>query len=138
MDILAGMLAYVAGIGALFAAFAISFFVVFATPEEPVQTQPHSQSANAMLVRPSTPTKPATVEAHATQRATQRGGHSEKHPAAAVASSAAAPMTAARNHPRKPAASTAQARQLTKEEHARRWAYQQDSSFESRFLGYAD
>jgi hypothetical protein len=36
MDILAGMLAYVAGIGALFAGLAISFFVFFSTPHEPL------------------------------------------------------------------------------------------------------
>jgi hypothetical protein len=138
MGILAGMFAYVAGIGALFAAIAVSFFVVFATPKEPVQTQPHSQSANAMLVRPSLPTKPATVEAHATQSAAQNGSHSEKHAAIVVSSSAAQPTSTARKHHRKPAASTAQARHLIQEERARRWAYQQDSSFESRFLGYAD
>lgn len=134
MDILAGVLAYAAGIGALFAAVAVSFFIVFATPKEPVQTQPHSQSANAMLVRPSPPTKLVTVEAHATQSAS----HSEKYAAAVVSSSAAQPTTTARNHHRKPAVSTAQARQLIQEKRARRWAYQQDSSFESRFLGYAD
>jgi hypothetical protein len=132
MDILAGVVAYAAGIGALFAAFAVSFFVFFATPKEPVQ--PQSQSANAMLVRPSTPNKPAAVEAHAKQSAS----HSERHAAAVVSLSAAQPPTTARDHHRKPAASTAQARQLIQEERARRWAYQQDSSFESRFLGYAD
>jgi hypothetical protein len=138
MDILAGMLAYAAGIGALFAAFAVSFFVVFATPKEPVQPPTRSQSANAMLVRPSPPTKTPTVEAHATRSAMQSGSHSEKHAAAIVSSSAATPTTSARNQHRKPAASTAQARQLIQEKRARRWAYQQDSSFESRFLGYAD
>ena len=53
MDILAGMLAYVAGIGALFAGLAVSFFVFFSTPHEPLQTQTQPQSASAMLVRPS-------------------------------------------------------------------------------------
>jgi hypothetical protein len=134
MDILAGVVAYVAGIGALFAGLALSFFVFFATPKEPVQTQPQSQSAKAMLVRPSTSNKPAAVEAHAKQSAS----HSERHADAVVSLSAAQPPTTARDHHRKPAAATAQARQLIQEERARRWAYQQDSSFESRFLGYAD
>ncbi len=131
MDILAGMLAYVAGIGALFAALAVSFFVFFATPHEPPQTETQPQNARAMLVRPSTPNKPA-VEARAKQSATQGGGNfeklAEKHAAAAGA------RDPRRNH----AAPAAQARRLIQEERTRRWAYQQDSSFESRFLGYAD
>lgn len=141
MDILAGMLAYVAGIGALFAGLAVSFFVFFATPHEPLQTETQPQNARAMLVRPSTPNKPA-AEARAKQNATQSAGHSEKaveRHAAAAGSSLAAPATAsARDPQRKRAASAAQARRLIQEERARRWAYQQDSSFESRFLGYAD
>src|SRR6516225_1136159 len=76
MDILASMLAYLAGIGALFAGLAVSFFVFFSTPHEPLQTQ---QSASAMLVRPSTPNKPAAVEA----RAKQSADHFEKHTTAA-------------------------------------------------------
>jgi hypothetical protein len=127
---LAGMLAYVAGIGALFAGLAVSFFVFFSTPNQPLETQTHPQSASAMLVRPSTPNKPAAVEAHAMRRA----GHSEKH--AAGAAGTAQPAASARDLRRKPSA--AQARRLIQEERARRWAYQQDSSFKSRFLGYAD
>jgi hypothetical protein len=38
----------------------------------------------------------------------------------------------------KASASAARLRRLVQEERARRWAYEQDSSFESRFLGYAD
>ena len=134
MDILAGMLAYVAGIGALFAGLVVSFFVFFATPHEPLQTETQPQSASAMLVRPSAPNKPAAVEAHATQSA----GHSEKHAAAASSPGTARPAASARDLRRKPAASVTQARRLMQEERARRWAYQQDSSFKSRFLGYAD
>jgi hypothetical protein len=134
MDILAGMLAYVAGIGALFAGLAVSFFVFFSTPHEPLQTETQPQSASAMLVRPSTPNKSAALEA----RATQSAGQSEKHAAAAGSPGAAQPTASARNRHGKHAASAAQARRLIQEERARRWAYQQDSSFESRFLGYAD
>jgi hypothetical protein len=134
MDILAGMLAYMAGIGALFASLAVSFFVFFSTPHEPLQTGTQPQSARAMLVRPSAPNKPAAVEA----RATQSDGHSEKHAAAAGAPGTAQPTASPRDLRRKHAASAAQARRLTQEERAHRWAYQQDPSFESRFLGYAD
>jgi hypothetical protein len=131
MDILAGMLAYVAGIGALFAGLAVSFVVFFSTPDEPLQTQTQPQSASAMLVQPTTPNKPPVVEAHAKQTA-------EKPAAAAGSPVAAQPAASARDFRRKPAAAAAQARRLIHEERARRWAYQQDSNFESRFLGYAD
>ena len=138
MDILAGMLAYVTGIGALFAGLAVAFFVFFSTPHEPRQTETQPQGASAMLVRPSTPNKAATVEAHAKQNAMQSTGRSEKHAAAAGSSGSAQPTASARDICRKPTASATQARRLIQEERARRWAYQQDSSFESRFLGYAD
>jgi len=128
MDILASMLAYLAGIGALFTGLAVSFFVFFSTPHEPLQTQ---QSASAMLVRPSTPNKPAAVEA----RAKQSADHSEKH--ATAASSPGGAQASARDVHGKDAASAAEARRF-QEERGRRWAYQQDSSFERRFLGYAD
>jgi cytoskeletal protein RodZ len=102
MDILAGMLAYVAGIGALFAALAVSFFVFFATPREPLQTETQPQNARAMLVRPSTPNKPA-AEARAKRNATQSAGPSEKgaerHAAAAGSSLAAQATASARDPP---------------------------------------
>ena len=78
MDILAGMFAYVAGIGALVAGLAVSFFVFFAVPQEPIQTQAGPQTVSAMLVRPSTANKPVTVDPHAKQSAS----HSEEHAAA--------------------------------------------------------
>ena len=129
MDILASMLAYLAGIGALFTGLAVSFFVFFSTPHEPLQTQ---QSASAMLVRPSTPNKPAAVEA----RAKQSADHFEKHTTAAGSPGSA--QASARDVHGKYAASAAQARRLIQEERARRWAYRRDSSFERRFLDYAD
>jgi hypothetical protein len=150
MDILAGMLAYLAGIGAIFAALAVSL-VFFATPNEPPQTQINSHGANAMLVRPShagTPTKSGTVAAHgkrdakesANQSAKESGLLSEKHRAVAGAAQASATE---RDRQRKSgvsksAASTAQARRSIQEQRARRWAYQQDSTFATRFLGYSE
>ena len=53
MDILAGMFAYIAGIGAIFAGLVVSFSVFVATPNKPVEPQ----SATAMLVKPSAPNK---------------------------------------------------------------------------------
>ena len=113
-----------------FAALALSFFVFFSTPHEPLQPQP--QSASAMLVQPSTLNKPAAVEA----RAKQSADHSEKH--ATAAGSPGSARASARDVDGKHAASSAQARRLIQEERARRWAYRRDSSFERRFLDYAD
>ena len=113
-----------------FAALALSFFVFFSTPHEPLQPQP--QSASAMLVQPSTLNKPAAVEA----RAKQSADHSEKH--ATAAGSPGSARASARDVDGKHAASSAQARRLIQEERARRWAYRRVSSFERRFLDYAD
>jgi hypothetical protein len=134
VDILAGMLAYVAGLGALFGAFAVAFMFVV-TPQASLQTQAEPQSANAMLVRPSTAHKPnKLVEARA--RASAR--HSQNHATAPVARDGAQRTASARDTRRGRAASATQARRLTAEEHARRWAYQQDGSFASRFPGYSE
>jgi hypothetical protein len=150
MDILAGILAYVAGIGALITGLAISFSVFFATQTPPLQTPSQPQNATAMLVRPSsagTPSKPTAIGALA-KPAASRGKHPEKH--AASGAGAARSPASVRDLNRKDGGAFAQARRLPQEERARRWAYQQDSgqgssegsshgaSFESRFLGYAD
>jgi len=152
MDILAGMLAYVAGIGAVFAGLAVAFFVFFATPKEPLQAQSEPQSAHAMLARPSASNGPAAAAAHARrsakeaarERAKESTRESARKNTKAGSPDAAHPTASARNHERKPGASTAQARRLIQND--RRWAYQQDSTqdsrqdstFKSRFLGYAD
>jgi type IV secretory pathway VirB10-like protein len=125
MDILAGMLAYIAGLGALFGALAVAFFVFFAGPKDALQTQ--AQPPSAMLVRPSTANK---IEARA------KHGHSASH--ATAASSPAPTQPPSHEARRKPAAPVAQARRLMQEERARHWAYQQDSNFDHRFLGYSD
>jgi len=93
MDILASMFAYVAGIGALVAGLAVSFFVFFAVPQEPIQTQAGPQTASAMLVRPSMANKPVTVDPHAKQSAS----HSEEHAAVAALPSAAQPTAYTRD-----------------------------------------
>jgi hypothetical protein len=155
MDILAGMLGYLAGIGAVFGALALSFFVFFATPKEPLQAQSEPQSAHAMLARPSASNRPTAGAAHARESAKESTResarestlHSEKHEPVAGAASAQQRTRIARDHQRKTATSksgtsTAQAMRPTEEERVRNWAYQQDSSqgssFERRFLGYAE
>jgi hypothetical protein len=144
MDILAGMLAYMAGLAALFGALTVSFFVFFATPKEQAQSQP--QNASAMLMRPSAPKKQATIEARAKQSAKQTGSHAERYATAAGTPGSAQRTASAGESRRKHTKTAAQARRPIEEERARRWAYQQDGgqeesqggSFEKRFLGYAD
>jgi hypothetical protein len=146
----------VAGIGAVFASLAVAFFVFFATPKEPLQAQSEPQSAHAMLARPSASNGPSAVAAHARRSAKEAARESAKESARestresarkstkAGSPGATYPTASARNHERKPGASTAQARRLIQND--RRWAYQQDSTqdsrqdstFKSRFLGYAD
>jgi hypothetical protein len=142
MDILAGMLAYMAGLAALFGALTVSFFVFCATPQEQAQSQP--QNASAMLMRPSAPKKQATIEARAKQSAKQN--HAERHATATGTPGSAQRTASAGESRRKHTKTAAQARRPIEEERARRWAYQQDGSqeenqggsFEKRFLGYAD
>jgi len=156
MDILAGMLGYLAGIGAVFGVFALSFFVFFATPKEALQAQSEPQSAHALLARRSASHRPTAVAAHARRSAKESTRestlHSEKHEPVANAAGADQRTKTARDHPRKTGTSktgtsktgtsTAQALRLMEEERARHWAYQLDSnqgsSFERRFLGYAE
>jgi hypothetical protein len=127
MDILAGILTYVAGIGAIFVGLAVSFSIFVATPNKPVGPQ----SATAMIVKPSAPNKAVAAETIVKPAS----GHAEKN-----AAPVNAPADAAR--PSRPgtsaATSAAQLRQMVQEERARRWASQHDPSFEHRFLGYAD
>jgi hypothetical protein len=150
------MLGYLAGIGAVFGVFALSFFVFFATPKEALQAQSEPQSAHALLTRRSASHRPTAVAAHARRSAKESTRestlHSEKHEPVANAAGADQRMKTARDHPRKTGTSktassktgtsTAQALRLMEEERARHWAYQQDSnqgsSFERRFLGYAE
>jgi hypothetical protein len=135
MDILAGMFAYIAGIGAIFAGLLVSFSVFVATPNKPVEPQ----SATAMLVKPSAPNKAVAPEAGAKPAS----AHAEKNEAAANAPADAARPTRLGNeiHGRPDTAaatSAAQLRRMVEEERARRLASQHDPSFEHRFLGYAD
>jgi hypothetical protein len=135
MDILAGMLVYIAGLGALFGAFALALMFV-ATPKASLQTQAQPQRANAMLVRRvHKPTKPnKLVEA----RAKESTHRSEKHAAETGSRHSAQRTASSRDTRRNRAASAAQAGRSTDEEHARRWAYQQDGNFASRFFGYSE
>lgn len=126
MDILGSMLAYLGCVAGIVGALVISFIVYFSPPAHSTNIK----HAIAMVARPSV--------AKADQRT---------HIVTIVAQSTTTPQTATAPPPTAVAASArpkaqssrAQAmRRLVEEERAKRWAYQQDPDFETRFLGYAD
>jgi hypothetical protein len=115
------MLAYVAGIGALFAALAVSFFVFFATPHEPLQTETqHKMQERCWCGRARrTSRRPKRAQSETQRKApallkkvpkdtrlrlARRSLHRRRHPPEIPQ--------------RKRAASTAQARRLIQEERA--------------------
>src|SRR5260370_14352296 len=117
MDILRGILAYIAGFGAIFAGLMVLFSVFVATPNKPVEPQ----SATAMIVKPSAPNKAVAAEIIAKPAS----GHAEKNAAAVNAPADAARPTRLGNEILRragtsAATSDAQLRQLVQEESARR------------------
>jgi hypothetical protein len=128
MDILAGMLAYLAGIGAIIAAIAVSFSVFFSTPRPPSEPQ----SAAAMVARP------APANKNAAPRAKHSIAHHDRRSVTTSVATTAPATTPANDVKRKAILSAAQLRRLVQEERARRFAYQQEPNFQSHFLGYAE
>jgi hypothetical protein len=120
MDILAAMLAYLGCVTGIVGALAISFYVYIAPPG---QTAAGMQTAAVAVGAPKstalTHLKPITTIAQRAQ-------------------DAAAAVPVAADVRQKGQLSHAALRRLAQEQRAKRWAYQQDSSFESRFLSYAD
>jgi hypothetical protein len=127
MDILAAMLVYLASVSGIIAAVAISFFLVFFPPHQAITPEPMKQSV-ALVVPQASPTNAGPAEQQAIQTALS------------VAPSTAPPQQkVAAASPLQVQAMRAQyVRRIIQEERAKRWAYQQDPSFENRFLGYAD
>jgi hypothetical protein len=128
MDIIASLLAYLGCVTGIVGALAISFFVAFSPPRLEVPAH------HAMVTATSRPPVVSTVaaaaaEAKPTSAAVQRDEKLAQH------ETAPRPAPDIRQKARMP---RAEARRLVQEERARRWAYQQDSNFDSRFLGYAD
>jgi hypothetical protein len=129
MDIIASIFAYLGCVTGIVGALAVSFFVVFAVPE--TAAPPHQ--ALAMVSRPVVARTIAAAETKPAPKAAQRDEEIASHGTAP-----AHPPALALSVRQKTQASRAQARRLVQEERARRWAYEPDSDFESRFLGYAD
>ncbi len=129
MDIIASIFAYLGCVTGIVGALAVSFFVVFAAPN----TAPPPHQALAMVSRPAVARTIAAAETKPAPKAAQRDEEIASH-----GTPPAHPPALALNVRQKTQATRAQARRLVQEERARRWAYEPDSDFESRFLGYAD
>jgi hypothetical protein len=147
MDILASMLAYLGCVTGIVAALVMSFFVFFSTPDQPAV--PKHTVALASKASASRPGESKVAMSSATATAADATPASKLGPkigpmAAGVASGApkaeTVPQAASAAHlrPRAQIGRAQYLRRLVQEERARRWAYQQDPDFDSRFLGYAD
>jgi hypothetical protein len=123
MDILASILAYLGCVTGIVGALAISSFVFFSAPS-------HQIIANSTL---TTAAKPAALK---TADAAEAKSASASH--VAKVEFVPAPKIAADTRPVAHISPAPQTRRLVREERARRFAYQQDPTFEARFLSHAD
>lgn len=117
MDILAAMLAYLVSVTAMVGAVVISFVVFFSSPQSSLPLLP-AQQAEATV---ATPDPVTTIAA-----------------AAVPAAGASEPVKIAADVRQKHLLSTRQLRRLADKQRARRLAFRESSSFEARFLHYAD
>jgi len=129
MDILASILAYLGCVTGIATAMAMSCAILLSTPDQPVSSKP----AIAMVAKPSMPKTATTAKPQATgaEMAARVPPHG---PAATVV--AQTPRSA--DDRQKPQMTRANLRRMVQVERARRWAFQQDQGFETRFLSYAD
>ncbi len=144
MDILASMFAYLGCVTGIVGTLALSFYLFFAAPN-PALTQTHSiamaaksdvlgksdrlRTASAAQAKPDA--NVARADTHVVSRVASQD-------ASNVAATDASPATAAPVPKKAQLARALLSRRLVQEDRARRWAYQQDPSFETRFLGYAN
>jgi hypothetical protein len=134
MDILASIFAYLSCVTGIIGALSISVMVVFAPPNA---AAPANVTQTAIIKQ--TTAKP-NVNAKSDKLASDKLAAEE--PAGAVttvAQSTRTPPTPKPGAARSKVPTRAEyLRRLVQEQRARRWAYQTDPDFESRFLGYAD
>jgi hypothetical protein len=141
MDILASMLAYLGCVTGMVGALALSFYLFFAAPNQALPAHSFAVAAKSDRLRTSSAaqTKPdanvARADAHAASRVASQDASQD---ASNVSTTDASPATAAPAPKKAQLARALLLRRLVQEDRARRWAYQQDPSFETRFLGYAD
>jgi hypothetical protein len=143
MDILASMLAYLGCVIGIVGALAMSFYLFFAAPN-PALTPTHSiaMAAESDMLKSdrlrtaiAPQAKPVATIARADTYVASRVA---SQVASNVSTADASPATAAPPRKKTQIARAQLLRRLIQEDRARRWAYQQDPSFETRFLGYAD
>jgi hypothetical protein len=135
MDILAAMFVYLGSVTGIIAALAISCVLVFSPSHQATPAKQMKQSV-ALVVQQTAPRLPPLPQ-HANAGVTTEQQETQAVPS--VAQSAPPQQTAAAASPLQVQAMRAQyLRRIAQEERAKRWAYQQDPSFENRFLGYAD
>jgi hypothetical protein len=118
MDILASILAYLGCVTAIVMAMIMSCAILIATPDQP----PSSKPAVAMAAKPNMLKTAMAIRVP---------------PHGSAATVAAQPSGSAGDR-QKPQMTRANLRRMVQVERARRWAFQQDQGFETRFLSYAD
>jgi hypothetical protein len=133
MDILASIFAYLFCVAGILGAMALSLSLVLSSPTRSVAPA-GAAAAQAAAQTAAVAVKPNTADPAVTK--TIASAVVVSQPNAAPAPHSAASRLAKKDTRRKPA--LAQARRLLQEDKARRWAYQQDADFDTRFLGYAD
>jgi|HubBroStandDraft_6_1064221.scaffolds.fasta_scaffold293228_2 hypothetical protein len=134
MDILAAMLVYLASLSGIIAALSISLFLYFSPPHQATPPE-HIKQSVALVVQQTAPKLPLLPQ-HANAAAATEQPATQAVPS--VAQSAPPQQKAAASPLQVQAMRTQYLRRIVQEERAKRWAYQQDPSFENRFLGYAD
>jgi hypothetical protein len=127
MDILAAMLAYLGCVGGVIGALVISFMVYFSPPSDQTILVKQSAATAQQIMSKASASRQASTDAQQPDRV-----------ATTLAQNVTPPKPGASSPAQVQAMRAQYVRRLAQEGRARRWAYQQDPSFENRFLGYAD
>jgi hypothetical protein len=142
MDILGPIFAYLGVMAGIVGALMISFTVAFAPPNEPA---PAIVKQTAIIKQTTTAAAKPNVSARSDKLISDKPTIEKSASAVTIVAQSnsaqsisppVAPKTAAARS--KVPTRAEYLRRLVQEERARRWAYQADPDFESRFLGYAD
>jgi hypothetical protein len=136
MDILASILAYLGCITGIIGALAVSLFLVLAPPH----ARTAAPAPTAVLAAQASNEATSTISSNTITANTAPTPKAD--PVATVAQGANTATSEKRTAGAPPKTKTrlsrAQQRRIVQEERARRWAYQQDDDFETRFMSYAD
>jgi hypothetical protein len=137
MDILAAMFAYLVCVTGIVGGLVMSFVIFFSSPGQ--FSAPPTPAAAVVARLDQAAPAPASVKtvAKAAIEAAAKTATASK-PAAAEGAKTAAVARAAIEAPQKPLYARTHSRRLAKKVRARQLAYGEHSSFESRFLHFAD